>query len=95
MALKFNYPLEKLNKILQRKLCLSWLSKDKKEERILETIQEIEDLSKKDIFPEEELKCKCSLKLVFLYPKSFDHSGAEVNSPISQLTISKDLPIGF
>lgn len=58
MALKFKHPRMNMNKILQRKLCLSWLTKDKKEERILETIQEIEDLSKKGIFPEEELKCK-------------------------------------
>lgn len=54
MALKFNYPMKKRNKLLERKFYLG----ENVDERQA-ALQEMEDLVEKKIFTETQMKCKC------------------------------------
>lgn len=55
-AIKFGYPLAKLNKLLQRKLHIAFQCGNTA--WIAETIREIENLSKKNLYSEKQLNCR-------------------------------------
>lgn len=54
LALRFGYPMKKRNKLLKRKFFLAW--RDKK--KLLDTLREMEEMIKRRLFTEEQLKCK-------------------------------------
>lgn len=54
LALRFGYPMKKRNKLLKRKGYLAWRDITWKRD----TIREMEEMVKRRLFTEEQLKCK-------------------------------------
>lgn len=56
LALKFNYPMEKRNKLLERKFQLALATQRK--DFVAKTLRQMDELVEKKIFTAEQLKCK-------------------------------------
>lgn len=53
LALRFGYPMRKRNKLLERKFHLAFPN----ETKITETLQEIDEMVKRKLFTEQQMKC--------------------------------------